>query len=177
MLQRREEKALLKVSLAWVSMKAKNITRAFSPTHLPADPSTRLLLLLFLCFSLTSCGLFNAGPSTTVVEKAVVQKLEQTQALLRSQLSSNEPATDSLGVGQVSISSTHRVVIGNQPAIEVEGTYRLKGGNLSRSQRREVRPFDLYLRQGSETDQWLLLEPVAGQESAPNSSWQAIPIS
>jgi hypothetical protein len=215
MLQRREEKALRKVSLDWLFRQIENIASAFlsslnalSPwsrtltswlsgfpsnshpsnlsfgklllrlqpihpsTHPPARPTLQeaaiasathppahLLLLLFLCFSLTGCSFFNSGPSTAAVEQAIAQKLVQTQGVLRSQLSTEESSSKPFQVGKVSVSRQHKVMVGQQAAVEVEGTYTLKGGTLSRSQRQQQRPFDLYLQRGAETDQWLLLEP------------------
>ena len=130
-------------------------------------------LILLLCCFLTGCGLFNPGPSSAVVETAVAQKLLQTQELLRSQLAHEITAIQSFEVGRVKVSSKRKVTLGNQPAFEVEGTYTLKGGNLSRIQRQQSRPFDIYLQRGAEQDQWFLLEPnFTGTTNLP--AWRAI---
>jgi len=202
MLQQRGAKALWKASLDWLFRSVKHLARTFlttlntlspwprtlpffstalSPntypsTPPPLHPPTHLLLLLFLCFSLTGCSVFNAGPPTAVVERAIAQKLEQTQGVLRSQLSTEESSSNPFQVGKVSVSRQHQVLVGSQAAVEVEGTYTLKGGTLSRRQRQQQRPFDLYLKKGGKTDQWLLLEPGVGTKVG-ESSWQAIPVS
>jgi hypothetical protein len=96
-----------------------------------------------------------------VIEQAVAQKLMATQALLRTQLPGNSEATNSFEIGKVTVTSSHRVSLNNQAAVEVEGTYTLKGGSLNRAQRQQARPFELYLQQGEDKEQWLLLEPKA----------------
>jgi hypothetical protein len=120
-----------------------------------------LLLMLALSLSLGGCGLLNGGPANTVVEQAVAQKLMATQALLRTQLPGDVEATNTFEVGRVKVTATRRVSLDDQAAVEVEGTYTLKGGNLTRAQRQQLRPFDLYLQRGETQDQWLLLEPKA----------------
>ncbi len=151
---------------------------------LPIHPSTHprsflspipLLLIILLCLSLTGCGFFHPGPPKAVVEKAVAQKLVQTQELLRSQLASGGDAPKPLAVGQVKVSSKGSVTVGGQSAIEVQGTYTLKGGDLSRAQRQQSRPFDLYMQPGSDEDPWRLLEPdFAGVDQQPR--WQFTPL-
>ena len=110
-----------------------------------------------------------------VVEKALAQKLVQTQGLLRSQLAGEDISTNPFSVGRVRVSSKRNVSLDWQSAIEVEGTYTLKGRDLSRSQQQQLRPFDIYLQRGSEEDQWLLLEPRSTGRAAQRE-WQAIPL-
>jgi hypothetical protein len=143
---------------------AKNF-RSLPPLPFPPLP------VVLLCLCLTGCGLFNPGPPGAVVEQAVAQKLAQTQSLLRSQLSGEDLAAATFEVGQVTVSSRHPVTLDHRSAVEVEGTYTLKGNTLNRSQRQQVRPFDIYLQRGADRDQWFLLEPNPG-ETPPQ--WQAI---
>ena len=57
-------------------------------------------------------------------------------------------------------SAYHWMQINQQPRVQVEGTYHLKGGDLRWSQQRQTRPFSLYLRPG-EADQWVVVDPPA----------------
>jgi len=135
--------------------------------HLPIPPSPHaasrlpLLLVLTLCVLLSSCSWINPGPAKTVVEQAIAQKLMATQTLLRTQLPGESEATNPFAIGRVTVTSTRQISLDNQAAVEVEGTYTLKGGNLSRAQRQQVSPFNLYLQQGEDKEQWWLLEPKA----------------
>jgi hypothetical protein len=109
-----------------------------------------------------------------VVEQAVAQKLVQAQSLLRTQLTGEELETSGVEIGKVKVSSSQNVTLGDISAVEVEGIYTLKGGDLSRSQRQQTRPFDIYLQRGAEKDQWRLLEP---QQAGKQPQWKSIPLS
>ncbi|PSN13357.1 hypothetical protein C7293_16235 [filamentous cyanobacterium CCT1] len=135
----------------------------------------RIVAIALLCLSLWSCGLVNPRPPRAVVEMAIAQKLSQTQAVLYRQLESSVDPADLAQVGRIRISDHHWTTLANQPAVEVAGTYHLKGGQLTAAQRRQTRDFDLYLRRGDSKDQWLLLEPVLGR-SGEVLRWQSTPL-
>ncbi|WP_035985585.1 hypothetical protein [Leptolyngbya sp. KIOST-1] len=141
--------------------------RAFQPA--------RILIIGILCFCLGSCGLVNPRPPRAVVETAIAQKLSQTQAVLYRQLDATTAPGDLAQVGRIRITDHHWTTLANQPAVEVAGTYHLRGGALTAAQRRQTRNFDLYLRRGDSQDQWLLLEPVLGRSSEV-LRWQSTPL-
>ncbi len=137
----------------------------------------RWVVIGLLCLALMGCGVINPQPPRAVVEGAIAQKLSQTQALLYRQFERQlkvDPA-DLAQVGRIRIADHHWTEIAGQPAVEVAGTYHLKGGGLTSAQRRQTRDFDLYLRRGTTPDQWLLLEAAPAQ---PETSlrWRATPI-
>jgi hypothetical protein len=133
----------------------------------------RWVLMALLCLSLLGCGLINPRPPRAVVEGAIAQKLSQTQAVLYSQFAA--APTDRAQVGRIRITDHRWTELAGQPTVEVIGTYHLKGGSLTNTQRSQTREFDVYLRRGVAKDQWLLLEPVSAQsEEALN--WQATPL-
>ncbi|MBE9157463.1 hypothetical protein IQ265_11600 [Nodosilinea sp. LEGE 06152] len=135
----------------------------------------RLVAIAVLCLSLWSCGLVNPRPPRAVVEMAIAQKLSQTQAVLYRQLESAISSSELAQVGSIRIADHHWTTLANQPAVEVAGTYHLKGGQLTAAQRRQTRAFDLYLRRGDSKDQWLMLEPVLGR-SGEALRWQSTPL-
>ncbi|PSR19290.1 hypothetical protein C8255_03115 [filamentous cyanobacterium CCP3] len=135
----------------------------------------RIVAIAVLCLSLVSCGLVNPRPPRAVVEMAIAQKLSQTQAVLYRQFASSVDPADRAQVGRIRISDHHWTTLDNQPAVEVAGTYHLKGGQLTAAQRRQTRDFDLYLRRGDSKDQWLLLEPVLVR-SEEVLRWQSTPL-
>ncbi|MGG6239400.1 hypothetical protein ACQ4N7_12270 [Nodosilinea sp. AN01ver1] len=135
----------------------------------------RIVAIAVLCLSLWSCGLVNPRPPKAVVELAIAQKLAQTQAVLYRQFGSAVDPADLAQVGRIRISDHHWTTLANQPAVEVSGTYHLKGGQLTVAQRRQTRDFDLYLRRGDSKDQWLLLEPVLAR-SGEVLRWQPTPL-
>ncbi len=134
----------------------------------------RWVLIGILCLSLLGCGLVNPRPPRAVVERAIAQKLSQTQAVLYRQFES--APTVRAEVGRIRITDHHWTELAGQPTVEVAGTYHLKGGNLTSAQRSQTREFDLYLQRGATKDQWRLLEPVSAQRGAP-LKWQATPLS
>lgn len=137
----------------------------------------RWIVIGLLCLVLLGCGVITPRPPRAVVEGAIAQKLSQTQAILYRQFGRQlkaDPA-DLAQVGRIRIADHHWTEIAGQPAVEVAGTYHLKGGGLTSAQRRQTRDFDLYLRRGTTPDQWLLLESAPAQ---PGESlrWVATPI-
>lgn len=134
----------------------------------------RIVAIAVLCLSLWGCGLVNPPPPKAVVEMAIAQKLTQTQAMLYRQLDASIDPADRAQVGRIRITDHHRTSLGQQPAVEVAGTYHLKGGLLTGAQRRQTRPFDLYLRDDG-NDQWRLLEPVL-EPSGEVLRWQSTPL-
>lgn len=135
----------------------------------------RIVAIAVLCLSLWSCGLVNPGPPRTVVEMAIAQKLAQTQAVLYRQFESSVDSGDLAQVDRIRISDHHWTTLADQPAVEIAGTYHLKGGQLTRAQRSQTRAFDLYLQRGDSKDQWLLLEPMLGR-SGEVLRWQPTPL-
>ena len=137
----------------------------------------RWIVIGLLCLVLLGCGVINPRPPRVVVEGAIAQKLSQTQALLYRQFGRQfraDPA-DLAQVGRIRIADHHWTEIAGQPAVEVAGTYHLKGGGLTSAQRRQTRDFDLYLRRGTTPDQWLLLE-AAPAPLGESLRWVATPI-
>ncbi|HSM81469.1 MAG TPA: hypothetical protein VLS96_07275 [Nodosilinea sp.] len=128
-----------------------------------------------LCLSLVGCGMINPRPPQAVVEAAIAQKLSQTQLVLYRQLDASTPPTDLAQVNRIRVANHHWTTIANQPAVEIAGTYHLKGGGLSAAQRRQTREFDLYLQRGAEKGQWLLLEP---DQALPGTTpqWRTTPL-
>jgi hypothetical protein len=120
----------------------------------------RLILGLLLCLSLWGCGVVNPQPPKAAVESAIAQKVAQTQSLLSRQLALREESSSPAQVGRVKVTGHHWTTIANQPAVEVEGTYQLQGGGLTRAQQRQERDFSLYLKRGDTKDEWILVEPA-----------------
>lgn len=116
------------------------------------------MLIALLCLSLWGCGMVNPKPPQAAVTAAIAQKVAQTQALLQTQLAS-PAAVETFQVSQVKIADHHWLTIAEQPAVLVQGTYKLQGGGLARSQQRQARPFEIYLRRGDTKDQWQPLDP------------------
>ncbi|MBE9112940.1 hypothetical protein IQ273_26485 [Nodosilinea sp. LEGE 07298] len=135
----------------------------------------QIVAIAVLCLSLWGCGLVNPRPPRAVVEAAIAQKLSQTQAVLYRQFESSVDPADLAQVGSIRISDHHWTTLANQPAVEVAGTYHLKGGQLTAAQRRQTRDFDLYLQRGESKEQWLLLEPVLAR-SGEVLQWQPTPL-
>ncbi|MGF1517563.1 MAG: hypothetical protein ACFCVB_07140 [Nodosilinea sp.] len=133
----------------------------------------RWVVIGLLCLVLMGCGVINPRPPRAVVEGAIAQKLSQTQAMLYRQLKA-DPA-DLAQVGRIRIANHHWTEIAGQPAVEVAGTYHLKGGGLTSAQRRQTRDFDLYLQRGTTPDHWLLLKSAPAQPGEP-LRWLATPI-
>ena len=134
----------------------------------------RLVVIVGLCLTLWGCGLVNPRPPRAVVESAIAQKLSQTQAILYRQLAPTTP--DQLAqVGRIRITDHHWMTLAGQPTADVVGTYHLKGGELSRAQKRQTRDFEVYLQRGEVKGQWRLLEPAiaAGETTV---QWRAIPL-
>ncbi|MGB3309040.1 MAG: hypothetical protein WBG32_21145 [Nodosilinea sp.] len=134
----------------------------------------RMVAIAVVCLSLWGCGLVNPRPPRAVVEMAIAQKLSQTQAVLYRQLESSVDPADLAQAGRIRIADHHWTTLASQPAVEVAGTYHLKGGQLTAAQRRQTRAFDLYLQRDSK-DQWLLLEPVLAR-SGEVLQWQSTPL-
>lgn len=126
-----------------------------------ASRPVRLLMVAALCLSLWSCGLFNPGPPRSVVATALSQKAAHTQTLLYQQLALPDEDVTPPQVSGVRITGHHWITLNDQPVVEVEGIYRLKGGGLTRSQQRQSRDFSLYLQRGETQDDWLLVNPAA----------------
>lgn len=121
----------------------------------------RVGLLLVFCGGLWGCGLVNPAPPRSVVAVAVAQKVAQTQVTLQQQLGLGT-ATEAIDLPQASgihVTGHHWITLNNQPAVEVNGTYHLKGGGLGWGQQRQTRPFSLYLRRAGE-DQWAVVDPL-----------------
>ncbi|MFQ4139090.1 hypothetical protein PGN35_022535 [Nodosilinea sp. PGN35] len=133
----------------------------------------RWVLTGILCLSLLGCGLINPRPPRAVVESAIAQKLSRTQAVLYRQFDS-APA-DRAEVGRIRITEHRWTELAGQPAVEVAGTYHLRGGRLTSAQRSQTRDFEVYLQRGATKDQWQLLEPISAQ-SGNGLKWQAIPL-
>ena len=119
----------------------------------------KYLIIIGLCLSLWGCGLAKPKPPRAAVETAIAQKIAQTQILLRGQQPSPDTAADPFRVGSVKITHHQWTALAEQPVVEVEGTYRLFGGNLSRAQQRQARAFDLYLQRGATEEDWILVDP------------------
>ncbi|TVQ13432.1 MAG: hypothetical protein EA368_02205 [Leptolyngbya sp. DLM2.Bin27] len=137
----------------------------------------RSVVIGLLCLVLLGCGVINPRPPRAVVEGAIAQKLSQTQIILYRQLG-RQAGADPADLAQVSgirIADHHWTEIAGQPAVEVAGTYHLKGGGLTSAQRRQTRNFDVYLQRGTAKDQWRLLEPDPDQPGA-SLQWRATPI-
>lgn len=137
----------------------------------------RWVVIGLLCLALLGCGVINPRPPRAVVEGAIAQKLSQTQAMLYRQFGRQPQAdpADLAQVGRIRITDHHWTEIASQPAVEVAGTYHLKGGGLTSAQRRQTRDFDLYLRRGTTPDQWLLLE-AAPAKPGESPQWLATPV-
>ena len=142
----------------------------------------RWLVVGVLCLALGSCGLLSPRPPQAVVEDAIAQRLAQAQAVFDGQpiASFNNPATNnpatltSAQVGGVHIDHYNRVEVGGQWALEVTGTYRLRAGDLSNAQRRQARPFDIYLQRDRQ-DRWYLLTPEI-EAASTSAQWRTIPL-
>lgn len=134
----------------------------------------RIVAIALVCLSLWGCGIVNPRPPRAVVEAAIAQKLFQTQAVLYRQLAPID-STDLAQVGRIRVTNHHWTTLADRPAVEVVGTYHLKGGQLTTAQRRQTRSFDLYLQRGTSKELWLLLDPVLGQ-SDDILSWQPTPL-
>ena len=135
----------------------------------------RTIVVAILCLSLWGCGLVSPRPPRAVVEAAIAQKLSQTQAILYRQVAPAIPSPELAQVGSLRIANHHWTTLADQPAVEVAGTYHLKGGALTAAQRRQTRAFDLYLQHGPTKNQWLLLEPVPTKSGEP-LRWQSTPL-
>lgn len=123
-------------------------------------------MLVMLCLVLWGCGWINSAPPRSIVVEAVAQKVNQTQAVLQQQLGqSPETATDWPQASGIHITEHRWLTLQNQPVVEVNGTYHLKGGGLGWGQQRQTRPFSLYLRRTGE-DQWTTVD-LAGAGLLP----------
>ncbi len=144
----------------------------------------RWLVMGMLCLSLLGCGVINPTPPRAVVESAIAQRLAQAQAVFDRQpiTSSSEPRSTGLTadlptpaqVGGVHIDHHDRVDVGGQWALEVTGTYRLRAGGLTNAQRRQARPFDIYLQRDRQ-DRWYLLTPEI-EAASTSAQWRTIPL-
>ncbi len=144
----------------------------------------RWLVMGMLCLSLLGCGVINPRPPRAVVESAIAQRLAQAQAVFDQQpiASSNEPRANEptadlptpAQVGGVHIDHCDRVDVGGQWALEVTGTYRLRAGDLSNAQRRQARPFEIYLQRDRQ-DQWFLLAPEI-EATSTSARWRTLPL-
>ncbi|MGB3138889.1 MAG: hypothetical protein WBB18_18915 [Nodosilinea sp.] len=134
----------------------------------------RFVAIAAVCLLLWGCGIVNPRPPRAAVEAAIAQKLIQTQTVLYRQPA---PAdfTELAQVGRLRIADHHWITLANKPAVEVVGTYHLKGGQLTAAQRRQTRSFDLYLQRGASKEEWLLLEPLGRLGEVPQ--WQTMPLS
>ncbi|XGB40996.1 MAG: hypothetical protein LVS60_11440 [Nodosilinea sp. LVE1205-7] len=122
-----------------------------------ARPILKILLVVILCLGLGSCAGVGSKPPEAAIATAIAQKLERTQSLLARQLSVSQTTLPHLEVHRVIIShyqwtTLDRPTTGHPRVVQVQGTYQLKGGGLSRRQQHQNRPFKLYL------------EPPASQE-------------
>jgi hypothetical protein len=144
----------------------------------------RWLVVGVLCLSLGSCGIFNPRPPHAIVEAAIAQRLAQAQVVFDGQpiASFNQPSSSaptanlpaSTQVGGVRVDHYHRVNVGEQWALEVTGTYRLRSGDLSKAQRRQARPFDIYLQRDRQ-ERWYLLTPEI-EAASTSAQWRTIPL-
>ncbi len=130
--------------------------------RLPRINLGRLILGLVLCLSLWGCGVVNSQPPKAVVEQAIAEKVAQTQSLLSRQLSPSTDISSPAQVGRVNITEHRWTTVADQPAVQIDGTYRLQGGGLTKAQQRQDRDFSLYLKRGETKDQWILVEPDNG---------------
>lgn len=120
----------------------------------------RSLLAVTLVLLLTGCGLAAPKPPTAAVEAALMQQITQTQTLLHANLGATDAPLSQYQVGRVKIQHQQSLTLDHHPAVEVRGTYTLKGDRLSRSQRQQSRPFTLYLTQSSDQTNWTLIQPA-----------------
>lgn len=119
----------------------------------------RLGVVAVVCIALESCGWVNPSPPRSVVADALAQKVAQTQAALQQQLGPTE-ATALPQASGIHITEHHWITLQNQPTVQVEGTYHLKGGGLDWGKQRQTRPFSLYLRRAGE-NQWVVVDSSA----------------
>ncbi len=127
----------------------------------------QFLLVTLLCLGLWSCAGVDAKPPEAAVTAAIAQKLERTQSLLARQLALAEGTLANPRVDQVIIAHYHWTTLEQHRVVQVQGTYHLKGGSLSRSQQRQNRPFEVYLerREAQDgNDGWVEIEPTPASE-------------
>lgn len=133
----------------------------------------RWVALGLVCLLLGGCALVSPKPPKAVVAAAIAQQLAQTQAIFRSTAASPAAAQ----VSGIQIAEHRRVAVAGQPAVAVSGTYRLSEKTLSIAQKRQSRPFSLYLQPDKGQNQWRLLAPEiqeATLSTERSPQWQVI---
>jgi len=120
-------------------------------------------VLVMVVVGLGGCA-YGGRPPMGDTTAALAQQLAQTQTLLSPHLPGIQPAAD-YTVGNLSVTRRQTVQGGERPIVLVEGTYTLGGRALSRQQRRQTRPFRLYLQRLPEGE-WTLVPPPAPTEPA-----------
>ena len=110
---------------------------------------------LVLVVLLTACGLPIAAPSHQLVERAIVQQLQQTQAELNQQLRLNVQPTD-LDIKRVVIAEQTPMTIDDLKAFRVRGTYNVITKLPKRQVTEQQNPFEVYLQRQKEGKTWRL---------------------
>ncbi|MEM1280803.1 MAG: hypothetical protein AAGG53_12480 [Cyanobacteria bacterium P01_H01_bin.152] len=134
-----------------------------------------LLVASLLTVCLVSCGYLKATIPGHVATAAVARQAQQKQVALWQQLATNAASRPELSVNHVKVHDVHQVLVADELAYEVIGTYRYQLRYPQRSSLAQSQvPFSLILQAATETQPWRLLE-IEGTIKQPQSwHWQPL---
>ncbi len=118
------------------------------------------MFAVMMAVVLTACsGVAAAKPSKQIVERAIVQQLNQTQTELNQLLRLGSDPTG-ITVKRLKITNQTPLVIQDLPSVRVQGTYDYTAKLTKRQVTLSQNPFDIYLQRQQEGKTWRLAKRV-----------------
>jgi len=125
----------------------------------------RLLAGALVLLCLSGCA-WGGGPSKAVVADAIATQLQQTRQELAQTLKGDP--TSSFQITDITITQRQPTAIAGYSALQLRGTYTLKGRYLNRSLKQPDNPFEIYLTPTADGKTWQLLRPtLASDDTEP----------
>jgi hypothetical protein len=119
----------------------------------------RIIWMALLIGLLTACSGNGPGPSSQIVQQAIVMEIETLQRTLMQQLNLDMPATFKIQVRHVQIQDQDSLSIETLPSIHLRGTYDVTIKLPTQTIEQHTNPFDLYLQRQIEGKSWRLAHP------------------
>ncbi|TVQ48921.1 MAG: hypothetical protein EA365_00785 [Gloeocapsa sp. DLM2.Bin57] len=125
----------------------------------------RWLLSLSIVLMLTGCSgptpSLGFAPDGTIINKAIALALEQTQASLSEQLTTNLPTTE---ISNINVDELEPLYVGKLPTYHLRGTYVLKLQLSENNTEKQTNEFDIYVQRQIEGKTWRLLKKQPDRE-------------
>ena len=120
---------------------------------------------LVLIALLTACDWSIGAPSHRLVERAIVQQLQQTQVELNQQLRLHVQPLD-LDIKRIVVAEQTPLAIEDLKAFRVRGTYNVTTKLSARQVTEKQNPFEVYLQRQKEGKTWRLARLTTDENGA-----------